>query len=694
MGRDASSAAYERHRQRAAERIRAISLRGRDIGPIPKILHPRRRRRCERDFRAFCERYLPGTFSLPWSRDHLSVIALIQRAILEGGLFAMAMPRGSGKSVLCQAAVIWALLYGHREFVALVAATEYDAQKSLAAIKAELESNDALLADFPEVCYPIRRLDRITSRCAGQLCEGQPTRMTWTVEEVTLPAIRGSRASGATVRVAGITGRIRGMRHTRADGRVIRPSLAIIDDPQTDESARSPAQTAAREAIISGAILGLAGPGRKIAAIMPCTVIAPGDLADSLLDRARHPEWQGLRCRMVYSWPERQDLWDQYAEIRADGLRRGQGIAPATEFYRQNREAMDKGAVVAWPERYNEDELSAIQHAVNLRLRDPDAFASEYQNEPVVPHEAARGLDEHCLDGRVLPIERGHVPGHCERLTAFIDVHERVLAWMVVGWTSRFGGAIVDYGAYPSQRRWWTAANATPSLAQAARVTSREAAIYAGLDALCRIILGREYPREDGQPMRVERCLIDANWGLVTDTVYQFCRAGEFAPITLPSHGRFVGAGGRPIESAARPGEPCGPGWRMPAGGSRRQRFVLFDANRFKSLLLARLQTAVGDPSSLAVCGGDVSDHQQLIDHLTAEEPVTVEAGGQVADEWRRKPGRSENHWWDCLVGAAVAAATIGLSVHGPSAQARARRRVALSAIAERRATQQPGRRR
>ena len=45
--------------------------------------------------------------------------------------------------------------------------------------------------------------------------------------------------------------------------------------------------------------------------------------------------------------------------------------------------AMDKGAEVAWPERFNHDELSAIQHAMNLKLQDEAAFFAEYQNEPL-----------------------------------------------------------------------------------------------------------------------------------------------------------------------------------------------------------------------------------------------------------------------------------------------------------------------
>ena len=44
---------------------------------------------------------------------------------------------------------------------------------------------------------------------------------------------------------------------------------------------------------------------------------------------------------------------------------------------------MDEGAVVAWPERHNPDEISGLQHAMDLKLTDEAAFQSEYQNDPL-----------------------------------------------------------------------------------------------------------------------------------------------------------------------------------------------------------------------------------------------------------------------------------------------------------------------
>jgi len=132
------------------------------------VKNKRRRAKAAGDFRFFCEAYFPQTFILPWSKDHLKVIAKTEQAVIRGGLFAMAMPRGGGKSSLCEAACLWALMYGHRPFVALIGADEEHAISMLYSIKSEIENNDRLLADFPEVCYPVRCLEGIHQRASGQ----------------------------------------------------------------------------------------------------------------------------------------------------------------------------------------------------------------------------------------------------------------------------------------------------------------------------------------------------------------------------------------------------------------------------------------------------------------------------------------------------------------------------------------------
>jgi hypothetical protein len=673
-----ASDSYESLKERARARNAAIAKAGRDIGELPEITDLTRKQKAEHDFQYFCEAYFPQTFHLAWSADHVKVIRRIEQAVLHGGLFAMAMPRGSGKSTISECACIWAVLYGHREFVCLIGSDEGHAMDMLDSIKMELDGNEWLLADFPEVVYPIHCLDGIANRCGGQLYQGQRTHIGWTAREVVLPTMPGSVASGAIIKVAGITGRIRGMKYKRSDGRPVRPSLVVLDDPQTDESARSLSQCAHRESILAGAVLGLAGPGKKISGIMPCTVIRPGDMADNILSRDKHPEWNGERTRMVYAFPTSETLWKRYAELRAEGMRRGDGGEEATEFYRQNQAMMDEGAIIAWPERFNHDELSAIQHAINLKLQDEAAFFAEYQNEPL-PEVAASDneLTADAIAARTNRLQRGEVPVGCNYVSMFVDVQANLLFYLVAAWEDDFTGYVIDYGTWPDQKRpWFTLRDARLTLANVSGTGGLEGSIYAGLEALTGRMLQREWKRDDGAMLRIERCLIDANWGSSTDVVYQFCRQSAHAGIVLPSHGRFVGASSQPFsEYKRRPGDRIGHNWRIPnVHGKRAVRHIVFDTNYWKSFVHARFAVAMGDRSCLTLFGDQPDLHRLLAEHLTSEYRVRTEGRGRSVDEWKMRPERGDNHWFDCLVGCAVGASMQGAVLAGTQSQTASRR--------------------
>ncbi len=561
------------------------------------------------------------------------------------------------------------MLYGHRDFVCLIGSDEGHAMDMLESVKTELDGNDLLLEDFPEVVYPIQCLDGIANRCSGQLYKEDRTHIGWTAREVVLPTIPGSKASGAIIKVAGITGRIRGMKFKRADGHSVRPSLVVLDDPQTDESARSISQCATRESILAGAVLGLAGPGKKIAGVMPCTVIRPDDMADRILDRDKHPQWQGERTKMVYSFPADEALWAKYAEIRAEGLRAERGLADATEFYGQHREEMDAGAAIAWPERYNYDELSAVQHAMNLRLQDERAFWAEYQNEPL-PEETVQDneLTVDQVAAKINRLQRGDVPVGCNHLTMFVDVQAALLFYVVAAWEDDFTGYVIDYGAYPDQKRgYFTLRDAQPTLSQVAKGAGLEGSIYAGLEELTNRCLGREWHRDDGAGMRIERCLIDANWGSSTDVVYQFCRQSAHSALLLPSHGRFVGASSIPFSEYKRKlGDRVGLNWRIPnVQGKRAVRHVVFDTNYWKSFVHTRLAVAMGDRGCLSLFGDSAATHRLFAEHITAEYRVKTEGRGRTVDEWKLRAAAVDNHWLDGLVGCSVGASILGAILPG-----------------------------
>jgi hypothetical protein len=625
---------------------------------------------CERDLKRFCESYFANTFALAWSDDHLRVIAKLEDVVLRGGLFAYAMPRGSGKSTLIRVAALWALLYGHRRFVVPVAATQSMAVDQLKAIKTQINFNAELARDFRQVCYPIIRLENNGRKAIGQLFNGQQTQITWAIDKLSFPimpdsACDGTNVSGSILSVGGLTAALRGMSHTLPDGSVIRPDLVILDDPQTRESACSRTQTEQREAIVKGDVLGMAGPGQEIAAFMPCTVIRKGDLADSMLDRAKNPEWNGQLTKMVYAFPTDMDLWERYWTIRKEGFEQGHGGEAATEFYREHREEMDAGSRVAWPERFNPGELSAIQHAMNLRFRNAQAFFAEYQNDPLPDDDGLGDLltaDE--IATKVNRMRRGLVPVNANRMTAFIDVQKNALYYIVAAWEDDFTGYIVDYGTFPDQKQSYFALRSLRyPLSTVVDAKGLEGQIYAGLTATVDLIVNREWERDDGVAMRIDRLLIDSRWGQSTQVVNLFCRQTPHASVVMPSQGLGLGAAAKPMrEYVKHPGDRIGLNWRVPASSrSSGVRRVDFDANFWKSFVHSRFAVAMGDRGCLSLYGEKPDQHRLFAEHMTAETYVRTVGRGRTVDEWRIRPEHPDNHWFDCLVGAAVAASMQGV---------------------------------
>jgi len=686
-----SDPAYEARKKRAAARESAMSSAGRDVGSVGFVKDPARRLRASRDFRYFCETYYQDRFTLqPWSDDHLEVLGLVEKVVLEGGLVAVAMPRGGGKTVIATTAAEWAALNGHREFTAIIGATLKLGKSILDAVRTNFETSALLLEDYPEVLTACRGLDRIANRCKGQLYRGQHTYIEWAADQIVLPDVSPhgwarrkdhapflrpdgrSLASGVVVRAAGLTGAVRGMTHTRPDGLTIRPSLVIPDDPQTDRSARSLNQCEIRESLLAGAVLKMAGPGVKVSAIMPCTVIRPSDVADNLLDRAKHPEWQGVRKRMLESFPERMDLWEKYREMRDDGLRCGDGGRAATEFYRANRAEMDRGARVSWELRHNPDELSAVQHALNRFLTDKKAFWAEDQNDPAKADEESSGeLTADDIAAKLNRHRRGVVPRDMSKLTAFVDVQQKCTYWCVCAWGEGFTGAVVDYGTWPDQRRaYFTLNDVKQTLSAASPGASLEAAVYAALEATADLICGRAWPVDGGGELRVERLLPDANWGEMTDTVYLWARQSRHAALVTPAHGRYVGAASNPLNARPTvPGEKRGLNWRVPVASARAVRHVLFDANRWKSFAHERFATPMGGGGCLSLFGDRPEVHRMFAEQMVAEYRTTLQVKdvGRTADEWKQRPGKPDNHFFDCVVGCCVAASMQGVSLLGDS---------------------------
>lgn len=669
---------------------RGKSAEAADIGPIRPVVNPERKEACRYDLELYLTTYFPASTGLhPFSDDHRRVIARLQEIILHGGREAKAVYRGFAKTTIAENASIWSQSYGHRRFVAVFGATRGIAGGNMESIKAELETNDLLDEDFPEITQAVRALEGKPQRCKSQTCQGERTHIEWTANKVALPMTPGSVSGGAVITCNGITAASRGLKHKLPDGTGQRPDLVIIDDPQTDESAAKPSGVNKRLNLIRKVILRLAGHQKAIACLINGTIIQRDDVVDQLTDPARNPAFQSERIQMIRKWgPAHETLWlEQYAKIRNtydrdDPEDQARAHREATEFYREKHAEMDAGCEVSWEHCFDPDtEISAIQHAYNILIDDgPEVFASECQQEPMGPADEDQKPSLEGIEEKINRLERGMVPKWATRLVASADVQGKLLYWVVMALADDFTAHIVDYGTEPEQpRSYFTLREASKtlqgSLDAAGKQGGQEAAVWHGLSLLEQRIAAKTWKREDEVELKVERFLVDSGW--LTETVYEYCRRSALAAVLMPSKGFSIGAASRAMtEWEVKPHEK--PGFHVVVTtdpGKRSNRLLKFDSFFWKTFLCSRIK-ALG-PGALSVFGDRPDQHQMLADHFKAEFCEKTFGRGRVVWHWKEFPGQ-DNHFLDAVVGCYAAGALQGcrLGENRTEAPKRKKRRV------------------
>lgn len=668
----ATPGAYEKHRDAAAERARFQSSGKREIGAIPPVADPQRRQACQLDLQLGLETYFPDIFYHGWSSQHIEVIDALNQALRTGGMFALGMPRASGKTMLCIHTGILAMLYSWRRYLVLIGATAEAASEMLDVIKMQLECNELLLADFPEICFPVWQLQGISQRAKGQTVAGEQTHIKWSGrKKIIFPTVyrRGRALGGSVIQTIGLLGRIRGMVHQTPEGKAIRPDVFLGDDLQTDQSAKSVAQVERRQTVLNGAVMGLAGPGKRIAGLATVTIVQRGDLADRLLDRKLNPHWLGRTFSLVQRWPTHSQLWEQYAELREVDLAQGKPLLPtATAFYAEHRKLMDAGAIVPWAQRKEEDELSALQSAYNLKLANPTTFDAEYQNDPQVSNTAI-GLvafpKSDDIVARINGYDRLDIPTEATHLFTGIDVQMDVLYWVQLALADNFTGWVVDYGTYPEQPlgAYWTIRELQLSLREVTGIADVQGAWFAGLNQLLTRLYDRQYIRDDGAAMAIDQTIIDANYGDSSKSVYAVCRQSIHKP--WPYHGRGITAKQQPIAMRKRkPGERGGDEWFIASSrGTKTPRHVISDTNLLKTMIARRFLIAPGSPGAWTLFKSSVAGHRMLADQVTAEYPIETEGRGRKLLEWSLLLGR-DNHFLDCLTMASTLGLMAGCAPH------------------------------
>lgn len=655
-----SSADYARKKARIAEKERLASLMGRDIAPLPPVVDPITRHRCKSDLKLFLETYLPEKFTKPWSHNHLLYIESLQRVLLHGGTQAVAMPRGSGKSTLTLGAVLWALSYGHRRYLVTICATQKESRRMVESIRRILQNRKKYAQDFPEISYPIGLLRGSFNLSRGQVFLGEPTGVQLKSELIRLPSIPGSPSSGSVIACYSVRGALRGQSAELDSGETIRPDSILLDDIQKSQDAANPDRVEKLETEIMGSIAGLADSGSTPALIFTGTVIESGDLTDRILDPEIYPWWHGIRGKVLELWPKDMDRWREFRSLYFTDQEE------AKRFYLSNRDAMSAGAKLSWPEDFDrENYVDALHFAMVRWSQNERAFMSEYQNEPLKPSGSAVCVPAKVIMSHVNGLEHRICPHDTLKLSAFCDVHDDVLYYTVLAWSTDFSGFVIDYGTFPEQSRsYFSKHDGGLETLQRTFNSSPNVSLKMGIEVLLSDLVNREYDDEDGKTRHgIDRILIDSKYKPeIVESALRTIRGGT----VIPSRGIGIKASNRPMSEWKKTPERkifwhyCDEKIK-----GRIYRSYLIDTNYWKSLLHNKLGMNPGEPRSISFWGTDKRFHRLIAEHCNAETVQLVSSGLNEVNEWREKPTRLDNHYFDCLTGCLVGALSVGIEMEG-----------------------------
>lgn len=326
--------------------------------PVLKEVQRKRRELGSQSPEMFGKIYLKANCSLPYSRMHNELFVELAKLIRQmGGRLAVAAPRDHAKSTIVSLVfALWCLLYEKEKLILIVSATKEQAIMHLGHIREQLQTNELLIQDFPEVCQP------------EEPASGRRRSKPWRENRFRLP-------NGAMACAYGTGQNLRGARNGEH-----RPGLIIADDLENQEQVISEEQRKKLSAWFNRTLIRAGHPDTNV--IVIGTVLHPDSLLAGLIDPHDRRGWTGLRFQAVEQFSDRPDLWDQWVSIFRDleEYEGKTGLEAAKAFYESDEAAMLEGTKVLWPEREDYHALMV------MREREGRAsFQAEKQNEPVDP---------------------------------------------------------------------------------------------------------------------------------------------------------------------------------------------------------------------------------------------------------------------------------------------------------------------
>ena len=288
-------------------------------------------------------KYLPHYFTLPPSGMHSWLDEQFGKMRNDRSMKLNVLgPRGGAKSTIATLAYpLHAAVHKSEPYIWIISETRHQACAHLENIKSELLDNPRLAADYPAAVGK------------GPL---------WRAGSVVLP-------NGVAIEAFGTGQRIRGRRN-----KAHRPTLIICDDLQNDGHMQSALQRNHSRIWFHGTLM---KAGTHHTNVVNLATALHREALAMQLDET--PAWISRVFRSIQEWPENTSLWQEWEELYTNvdnpGYRETAG-----SFYQRNRQEMDAGAVLLWPER---EELYTL---MCMRAESGHAaFQREKQNSPTNP---------------------------------------------------------------------------------------------------------------------------------------------------------------------------------------------------------------------------------------------------------------------------------------------------------------------
>ncbi len=599
-----------------------------------------------------------------------------QIIIQHGGRIVKAEPRGFGKTSRSCNEFLLGVLQGYIKYGLIICSSIEKAEEIILSLITEILENEMLEKLYPREVAAFRHVEANPRKAEAQTYDGEFTHIKFNAGLIRFPVLPDSASSSAILNIR-TKKNVRGIyfvdRAGLYAGQRRRPGHVLLDDIQTDEEAENEKTAQKIVRLIKKSVLRSGGHTKRLAAIMTCTPIAPGDVSHHFL--LKEP-WQHVIYQMLECRSDNEEMWlGEYATLLTDFDKRVPGsqiraALRALNYYKDNQEEMDKGAVANWEwcYEYSDDpqvEISAVQHAYNIMiLEGVEVFESECQCNVMQSGHITdiTYCNMETILSRINTLKRYQLGISDRYVVTHIDVGLDYLTYMTVSSGPNFKGHIIDYGTFPEYPHRFAKGKMSDTLRKRyGNIPIPEERLTVAAYELINKIASKTYIREDGVLFKNNLITIDES--RYTDFIQAAVRTSPHRHIVFTAQGTGLRARDKGIEEKNY-SEACTKYHRcvMMPTPDRTLLKLLMDVNYWKCEVHLGFSREPTQAGSLSMFAEDFNNqHIMIAEHCIAEIPswdVDPRSDKRIV-VWTEV---GENELFDNAVGCLAGLASLGVS--------------------------------